>query len=374
MRNATLVYFAPVAWDSYLQRPHYTVLHFLNERGRRVVWVDPYPTRFPTLRDFGPARTLNALTTPRPEGLTVVKPRALPFEPLSVGRRCNRVLFGERWLRRVRANADGAPIIVGIGRPSSLARAALDVLEPVWSFYDAMDDFAEFYTGLARRATGAVDLEIASAVGLILVPSSSLLRRFEAITTPRLRMANACDMEALPPPHRAAGAAPVLGYIGCISRWFDWSVVIDLAERVPEARIELVGPCHEAPGRTLPPNVVLRPACPHVEAVERLRTFTVGLIPFKRSQLTEGVDPIKYYEYRGMGLPVLTTRFGEMATRTAEDGVHFVDAPDGLAAALAASAVAGDVDARIVRIMEFRAQHSWARRFAEARLFEDLPG
>ena len=36
------------------------------------------------------------------------------------------------------------------------------------------------------------------------------------------------------------------------------------------------------------------------------------------------MDPVKYYEYRGMGLPVLTTRFGQMASRTRADGVYTI--------------------------------------------------
>jgi capsule polysaccharide modification protein KpsS len=39
-----------------------------------------------------------------------------------------------------------------VGRPSSLALEALRTLGRVWSFYDAMDDFPEFYRGLARQA------------------------------------------------------------------------------------------------------------------------------------------------------------------------------------------------------------------------------
>ena len=60
----TLVYFAPVAWDSYLQRPHYVARHFL-ARGGRVLWIDPYPTRFPMLRDLR-RRVGTSLRTPRP--------------------------------------------------------------------------------------------------------------------------------------------------------------------------------------------------------------------------------------------------------------------------------------------------------------------
>ncbi len=122
---------------------------------------------------------------------------------------------------------------------------------------------------------------------------------------------------------------PVLGYLGCIGHWFDWPLVVRLAEALPQARIELVGPCAVGPPRRLPANVRLLPACKQAEAAEHLARFSAGLIPFRSNALTAGVDPIKYYEYRAAGLPVLSTRFGEMALRGGSDGVYFLDGPGG---------------------------------------------
>ena len=47
-----LLYFSPVAWASYAQRPHYFTRHFLRAPGASVTWVDPYPTRLPNLADL----------------------------------------------------------------------------------------------------------------------------------------------------------------------------------------------------------------------------------------------------------------------------------------------------------------------------------
>jgi hypothetical protein len=53
-----------------------------------------------------------------------------------------------------------------------------------------------------------------------------------------------------------------------------------------------------------------------------MRQWHAGLIPFVRNALTDSVDPVKYYEYRSCGLPVLTTLFGEMPHHAlVDDGV-----------------------------------------------------
>jgi hypothetical protein len=364
----TLLYFAPVPWDSYLQRPHYLVQHFLQRGGpRQVVWIDPYPTRMPVMADFGGVWPRPRLRTPRPPGLTVIRPGALPLEPLSPGRWLNRTLLWHRLHRRLPPFHGGKQLVVGIGRPHSLALAALERLDPAWSFYDAMDDFPEFYGGRAQRAAALSEQAIVSSVGAILTASSGLWAKFEAHGAKRIMIRNAFDMASLPPPSLRPVGPPVLGYVGCVASWFDWPLVIRLAHTLRNALVHVVGPRHVAPPRPLPPNLKLFPVCAHAEAVEHLQGFSVGLIPFKQNRLTDGVDPIKYYGYRAMGLSTLTTAFGEMAARGPADGAFTLDADAGLETTAYAALGAQVDDATIAR---FRAEHSWERRFSDAKLFE----
>jgi glycosyltransferase involved in cell wall biosynthesis len=49
--------------------------------------------------------------------------------------------------------------------------------------------------------------------------------------------------------------------------------------------------------------------------------FDVGLIPFQKNTLTASVDPIKFYEYRALGIPVVATDFGEMLEHQLQPGL-----------------------------------------------------
>jgi hypothetical protein len=232
-----------------------------------------------------------------------------------------------------------------------------------------MDDFPEFYRGLSQTSVRAVELVIAARVRAILTSSSALWRKFEDFGDKRVMLRNAYDMSALPPASPARPGHPVFGYVGCIGDWFDWSMVLQLAAARWESTLHLVGPCVSRPPQRLPSNVRLLPECGHDLAVEHMRGFSVGLIPFQRSRLTDSVDPIKYYGYRGMGLPVLSTTFGEMATRTAEDGAYFLDGAGGIDAAADAALLAVSDPAAVA---DFRRQHDWQRRFEDTRLFDQM--
>ena len=319
-----LVYFAPVAWDSYPQRPHYFVRHFL-KRGGRVAWIDPYPTRLPTTRDLRNAVMGRRIAVERPANLTVVGLRALPLEPLAVGRWLNRRLLWNALARRLRAFVSDGAVVVGIGRPSDLALAALGALRPVRSFFDAMDDFPQFYRGVSKGSVSACEREIALKVDVVMTSSSALWTKFEPLGSRRIMLHNAFEMSALPPLPIARNGHVVFGYVGCIGAWFDWSTVVGLAEAFRDAAVHIVGPCFAKAPRRLPSNIRMFPACSLGGAIEHFQSFSVGLIPFERTPLTEGVDPIKYYGYRGMGLPVLSTTFGEMARRGVDEGVFLID-------------------------------------------------
>jgi hypothetical protein len=138
---------------------------------------------------------------------------------------------------------------------------------------------------------------------------------------------------------------------------------------MPEARIELVGPIHAGPPSPLPANIRLSPPCPHSETGKHLARFSAGLIPFKKNILTAGVDPVKFYDYRAAGLPVLTTTFGEMALRKNEPGVFFLDRSGDLTATVRRAVEHRDEPAETAR---FRRTNDWRQRFVIRSPFATL--
>jgi hypothetical protein len=101
-----------------------------------------------------------------------------------------------------------------------------------------------------------------------------------------------------------------------------------------------------------------------------VRRFAVGLIPFVRSRLTDCVDPIKYYEYRALGVPVLSTRFGEMANRSEADGVVRAERGDNWESLLERARQLAITDRDLA---EFRTRADWGVRFnpLARRIVED---
>ncbi len=137
-------------------------------------------------------------------------------------------------------------------------------------------------------------------------------------------------------------------------------MVILLARQNPAVLLRLIGPVHQLSSGSLPEHIELCPPCSYAEAIQAIQGFSVGLIPFKQNVLTASVDPIKYYEYRALGLPVISTLFGEMANRQHEPGVFLVDERHDfdrvVGVALTFRFKADEIEA-------FRRANSWQARF-----------
>lgn len=365
----TLLYFAPVAWDSYEQRPHYWARDFLQSGGATVVWIDPYPSRLPAWRDLRRSDWRDPpLTLARPAGLTAVRPGGWPIDPLAGGPGINARLFWNRLFAQLRGVSPASDTVIGIGRPTALALAALEHIGAAYRFYDAMDEFPEFYRGRSREAARQIEAAIVRRVDRVFASSTHLYDKFLPLTgASRLTLlANAYDMALLPPVPAERPAAPCVGFVGCMGGWFDWPLVVRLADALSPGTVVLIGPLASRPPSRLPANVRIEPPCSQPDGVRRLASFSAGLIPFVRSPLTAGMDSIKFYQYRAAGLPVLSTRFGGMAERGARDGVFFLDDPAGLERAIRDALAYQPMPGEIA---QFRAAHTWTARFRSARVW-----
>jgi glycosyltransferase involved in cell wall biosynthesis len=164
--------------------------------------------------------------------------------------------------------------------------------------------------------------------------------------------------------------APILGYVGSLHSWLDVALVGSLARALPQARVVLVGPAHPATredlarAQAVAPNLFWLGPRPYADVPSIVRAFRVGLIPFRRTPLTEAVNPVKLYEYAAAGVPCVTTRFTD-EVRAWGDAARVADSEQEFIAACAAL-VAAPVDPR--PLVAFARRHDWGEiggRFVE---------
>lgn len=368
-----LIYFSPLPWSSFTQRPHEIVAYFHKVTGGKVLWIDPYPSRLPSWGDLFRPRAWSDNPAIPPGWLEVCTPLALPIDPLPFGARVNHHLFWQPLIKRLdHFITTGGHVFIGIGKPSALAIDMLRRFPEGGSFFDAMDDFPAFYGGLSKKAMTCWESQVLELVQQVFASSTHLLTRLSKLGARPTLVRNACAADQLPEPRpRTSSSVKTIGYIGTVGEWFNWDLTIKLAQAAPDSSVKIIGPIYHRPPSRLPHNITVEPACSHPQALEKMRSFDAGLIPFRRNRLTDSVDPIKYYEYRAMGLPVISTIFGEMAYRRSENGVFLLDDTCNFESTVYAACLYKDTADAITL---FRRKNSWEERFASVALFhQDNP-
>jgi O-antigen biosynthesis protein len=164
---------------------------------------------------------------------------------------------------------------------------------------------------------------------------------------------------------RSRGGRPVLGYVGAIYPWFDARLAAEVAARLKDWEIQLVGPLKLSPEQQAVlqrPNIRFLGQQPYDSLPGVMSAMDVAMIPFAPSKLIESTSPIKLYEYLAAGLPVVATPMPEVlpfclpgvAACAAEPG-EFARHVQELAGSPA-----------VARRQEIARENSWTARFSRA--------
>jgi glycosyltransferase involved in cell wall biosynthesis len=307
------------------QRPHYFYQQMRSVHHADVTWVEPMPSRYPRWQDLLVRHESPSARDCFDVQFSIATPN-IPVEPLA------------DWLTdlvttslRKRLRALGPFDWVVLGKPSRLGLILFRELKNqnpnARLLWDCMDDMPAFHQGRAAARMREQEHALWREADVVWTSSRSLYKRAKAQGVRALWVPNGLRADAYHPdtfrrPVRNKGqTGMVLGYVGSIAPWMDWNALVDLATLRPESEIRLTGPLHCAVPAQLPKNIRLYPPVAHEDVPALLAEFDWGLIPFLQNPLTDAVDPIKYYEYRAAGLPVLSTPFGDMRLRGQSDGV-----------------------------------------------------
>jgi glycosyltransferase involved in cell wall biosynthesis len=171
------------------------------------------------------------------------------------------------------------------------------------------------------------------------------------------------------PPDFPNDGLPVAVYLGTLDTRFDIETVAYAVKKNKQMHFLLIGPVTD---QRLNPEIVklqqennfswLGPKR-QGDTPAYLQHSAVGIIPFYKNELTEAVNPIKYYEYLACGLPVVAPMIRELVEM---DGpLNLYSGADSFCPALDRALVERTTDAQQYR--RFAENHTWERRFEKIR-------
>lgn len=326
------------AWDDVWRRNQYLVAELCRaDPALRVLFVEPAAD---------PLHRLSRRALPRPG-------RGLRPAPAVAGVAPGRILLHQptKWLpRRVDPRVDDrlarsverAAARAGLRRPVLWVNdpsGAASVVRTGWpALYDVTDDWLAADRGPAEHDRLVADERtLLDRCAEVTVCSPDLVRRKGAERDVTL-VTNGVDLDRYRAAHDRPADLPagrVALYVGTVHPdRFDVPLLLATARALRgRARVAVVGPVvdvaradREALARE---DVVLLGPRPWTTVPGYLRHADVLLVPHLVNDFTESLDPLKLYEYRAVGRPVVTTPVAgfrdDPAVRVAE-ATHFPEA------------------------------------------------
>lgn len=288
----------------------------LAEIGNRVLMVEVKERRNDlTLRPWNWGETVTYEYSPN---LTVLEyTPALPSRlPLTAGLAISQ--FRAKVERVMRALFSSEPATVILFSPNE-ARF-LEIVPELPFVYRIIDDYPTmpFYASdpaAARR----LDESLCVRAEAIFPSNPKLLGQRKGLNRCHLLIPNGVDFalfgaRGLPvPADMAALPRPIVGFSGAVDRYkLDMGLVAEIAALRPSWTVALIGKVgtgDDTTDRELPqaPNLRYLGFRPYSDLPDYVAAFDVGIIPYSVNPYTEGVSPLKLYEYLAAGKAVVST-------------------------------------------------------------------
>lgn len=182
--------------------------------------------------------------------------------------------------------------------------------------YDIMDEWEEFNKvdqapWYDKHAEESIVLQADKVVAV----SQSLIDKFSFLRNDIELIGNGYYSSLLKTPNislktMSSNNMIHVGYFGHLTdSWFDWDLIFKVANS-GNVTIHVIG--YGAADELISKikkqrNIIFYGKVAPNDLASYVKKWHVGIIPFKRSKLSEAVDPIKIYEYLYFGLPVVVT-------------------------------------------------------------------
>jgi|GEM_PF-1390739 glycosyltransferase involved in cell wall biosynthesis len=214
---------------------------------------------------------------------------------------------------------DPMPYLQGI-RPVVYFSAAshIDIVQqynPSLLVFDSVDEPSDEFEAWKPYYLRAVSLS-----DVVLCTSDRLFETARSINPHSYLVPNGCDYNHFSqaagktlsvPADIASIPGPIIGYVGVVATWVDLQLIDRLAAEFPDCSVVVVGPLYNVNDVPQRSNLHWLGFKPYEELAAYTQQFSVGIIPFIQSNMTESVNPIKMWEYIASGLPVVSTAIPE---------------------------------------------------------------
>lgn len=184
--------------------------------------------------------------------------------------------------------------------------------------YDCVDEHSEYRGFINKNTMLTMERELIKKCDIVFVTAEGLYdskskynKNTYLITNGvNFELFNSVQDEKIKPHGEVKNLPkPVVGFIGVIQEWIDLDLIFEIAQNNPGLSVLMVGPVGAGVDveklKNLT-NVYFVGAKKPEILPYYIKIFDVCINPFRQSNLTKNVSPLKFYEYLATGKPIVT--------------------------------------------------------------------
>ena len=366
-------------WTADPTSKHHIMRRF--SRTNDVLWIEAAGMRAPKLtsaydrrRLLHKAKAILRQSRPVLDRLHVMTPPALPYPHSPLAQQANALLYRFTIGRELdRLGMDREPILCSFVPQCAPYIRRLQRSLTMYYCVDRWSAFEGFDAGTMERG----ERELCEASDLVIASAQDLADRCARFSRNVHYVPHGVDYEhfaeALEPGPLPADLAaipePRIGFFGLIHEWVDVELIGRLAATLPYSFVVIGSAKTDMSALEGKSNVFVLGRRPYAELPAYSRGFHAAIVPFRMTELTHSVNPIKLREYAAAGLPVVSSPLPEVlkCTDIATCATTFDEWVDALKQAVALGS-----DAAARHAQSARVQHEdWSYRCADiARLID----
>lgn len=323
-RRKGVIFFSSDDWESGLKTSKYHMTQLLAGDGYTVLYVNSIGLRQPTLSSGTLRKIWSRLKTifrgvrHVADNIHVMTPFVVPFHRYQWVNRLNRWLLVHGVRRQQRR--------LGLERPELwlfLPNHAdlVGAFNESASVYYVVDEHTLF-DGVDHQAMKVLDERLSKTVTLVVATANSLYNNRKpmarnilylphGVDVPHFRQA--LDPETEVPADIASLPKPIIGFFGLIEEWIDLDAVAAAARKHPDWSFVMLGKVavNIEPYAGIANLHFLGPR-PYSTLPSYCKGFDCAILPFRITDMTIHVNPLKLREYLAAGLPSVSTDLPEV--------------------------------------------------------------
>lgn len=366
-------------WNADPTSKHHIMRRFA--RTNDVLWVEAAGMRAPKLasaydrrRLLSKAKTMLRRSRPVLDRLHVMSPPALPYPQLPLAQQANAFLYHFSIGRELeRLGLDPEPILCSFVPQCAPYIRRLPRRMLIYYCVDRWSAFEGFDASTMERG----ERELCETADLVIASAQDLADRCRRFATNVHYVPHGVDYEHFAsaladgplPADLANIPGPRVGFFGLIHEWVDVELIGRLADALPYSFVVIGSAKADMSVLKGKPNVYVLGRRPYAELPAYSRGFHAAVVPFRMTELTHSVNPIKLREYAAAGLPIVSSPLPEV--RKCADIAVCAGTFDEWADALR-DAVDRGSDPQARRAQSARVRHDdWAYRCADIAALVD---